>query len=188
MEFKRLSNIILPELERKLKNSDGLPIFEREQLRFECWIKVELTGILLSKRFEVCPEYNINKKRRTERIDIHFEDGKNEWGLELKTIPTNYKQLWDAPESKRKSRPITYNLKAVAKDVKRLKGYLSNKKTNKKGGILLIVYPLNSNNDWKNLLNRNTNLKRFIKTADSDSRKFKFKGTNSKGVIYFGEV
>ena len=162
MNFVKLSNFILPTLEKRLKHKKALSIFATERAKFEGWLKVEMCDILLEKFDDVYPEKNW--------IDITFSD----WAIELKTANTN--KRYD--NAKNKNKPITNNVKGVLKDIEKL----TNQKIKNKA-VLFIVFPIeHKNNKWQSHLKKiSTNLQKLI------HKEFKF-NNGLPGVIYFGLI
>ena len=119
--FDELADLVFSKLSALMAEHEGLEIFAVERAKFEGWVKVELVGIL-KRHFEtVVPEAG--------GIDVVADD----WAIELKTVNTNYRH----PLAKSKTRPVTYNVKLVLRDIEKLR------RTNyPKKAVLFIVFPL----------------------------------------------
>ncbi len=162
MNFNALADMIFDEMVPRLEDSDGAAVFARERAKFEGWLKLELCGSLSKHFADVAPE--------RDRIDITFED----WGIELKTVNTNYR--YEGAE--RKTRPITKNIKGVLEDIEKLGSIdLPNK------AVLFIVFPAAQDLEgWQYHLSKVRSRLRSIRF-----REFHF-NNGLPGVIYFGTV
>ena len=147
-QFKQALETILDDLKTKLENSKGIDVFVKNRAKFEGWLKVEIVNILCNrmpdktdKIIPEAPDSNKNitseKNKNYQHVDIIFDDNS---ALELKTINTNYRH----DKVKNKIRPISYNIKQLIADIKKLRD-LQNKDIKNKA-ILFVVYPLPDDN------------------------------------------
>jgi len=165
VQFNTLANNIFRELARCISEHEGLEVFAVERAKFEGWVKVELVRILRRYFERVVPE--------EEGIDVVA----GEWGIEIKTVNTNYTH----PLVKSKQRPITENIRGVLKDIEKLRG---NAKFKNKA-VLFIVFPLpeDSMDTW-----RQKHLSKIqSRLRDLASHEFRFRN-GVPGVMYLGQV
>ncbi len=176
--FEQLQQVVFTEIKEKLENHEGLTIFANERAKFEGWLKVELVRTLKASKeykLEVLPEQSNPKgKSKKYKIDVIIED---EWGIQLKTINTNYR----FEGVKKVKTPITKNIDDLLDDIDKLRKSKYNNKA-----ILFVVFPLDLEKNkkyWNKHVDKieNRGVKLFPK-------KFKFNDSNIPGVIYLGLI
>lgn len=163
---KKIYTEIAPKIIKSLSKNKGLNIFAVERSKFEGWLKVEICNILIKSYPDLLIVPELNKH------DIVVS---NNVAIELKTVNTSYK----TNNVKKKTRPITSNVKGIINDIKKLK-----KSNYEEAIIIYIVFPLELNNNpkWSNQLGR-------IKSTGVDIKSFTFKFNNSvPGILYLGRV
>jgi len=159
-DFDTLWDVFKTTLPVKIRNKKALGVFASNRAKFEGWLKVEITDILL-ERGVVVPE--------KERIDIVFED----CAIELKTVNTSYK----VKGALDKTKPVTKNIRDVLKDINKLKKSPFRLKT-----VLFVVFPLDRQGSWeKHIAKIEAELEK-IEVVD-----FVF-CNNLPGKIYFGKI
>jgi len=192
--IETLKEEVVPDIIKKIKKNKGLSIFAKERAKFEGWLKVELVETLLkcaSTEEKVIPEQLISINDSKRHIDIAIEKNRvKEWGIELKTVNTNY----SFEDVEGKSRPITLNIESLLKDISKLR---ETKYQNK--AILFIVFPLaqEENEEWCGKQNLEENKEWCNKHVDKirkegieliEKKSFKFNESNIPGVIYLGLI
>jgi len=143
-QFKQALETILDDLKTKLESNRGIQVFVENRDKFEGWVKVEIVDILCNrmpdktgKIIPEAPDSNKNitseKNKNYQHVDIIIDDDS---ALELKTINTNYRH----DKVKNKIRPISYNIKQLKADIKKLRDLQDENIKNK--AILFVVFPL----------------------------------------------
>jgi hypothetical protein len=135
-QFKQALETILDDLKTKLESNRGIQVFVENRDKFEGWVKVEIVDILCNrmpdKTDKIIPEAPDSNKNY-QHVDIVIDDDS---ALELKTINTNYRH----DKVKNKIRPISYNIKQLKADIKKLRDLQDENIKNK--AILFVVFPL----------------------------------------------
>ena len=163
MKYNELVKIVGSNIKKRLENSKGLAIFAEERAKFEGWLKVKICEILTDYFPDIHPE--------KDNIDICFDN----WGIELKTVNTNYRFTG----IRNKSKNITGNIESVIKDIESLlQSLIPN------AAVIFIAFPLQPNHPkWQNHLSKIKH--KLVKLHYSP---FNFSGNQAQGAIYIGLV
>jgi len=165
-----LKNALLLDLKPLIERNIGLTIFARNRSKFEGWLKVELVRALAK----------YNARPEVEYIDVSGSYKNITWGIELKTINTNY--IYPEENVENIIRPITRNIEGVIEDIKKL-----NLKTLDNKYIIFIAFPFSRDSieseQWTSHIKK---IEGYVSLEDRIE--FLFNKSEIIGAIYWGKI